>query len=248
MSSAYRQYWLLTAFLLSVTIYGLYMGVVGWALLKFPDIPTQLSFGFILAVFLYAYGFGHRAAKELSQSERALDLLSRGVPSLGKLSAVEECLAEAMQLRQQGRDNGQTNFAILYDRIEDRFDGSVTEDIGRIDTIRVFLFFVGLLFTLIGVVQGFASQQFPTNPEEAKMYSFTIIKALGLAYLPAAACMGSTLVLFVLSNVLQSRASRLISDFGNMLYRVAVLGKSTKNAEMGQSTLELRRVINAQAS
>jgi hypothetical protein len=236
--TAYRQFWVLTALLLCAAIYAAYAGAISWGFEKFPQLPIQLAFGFIQLVFLWAYaGIGHGAAVLIARNEHALDVMQQDIPLIGDKSEVERVLLETADLRKRGQEQRQLDFSILHDVMREQFEGRLMEDVGRIDVIRVFMFFFGLLFTLVGVVQGFASQQFPTNSEEAKIYSFTIIKALGLAYLPAAGCIGATLILFVLSNLLQKRIGTLLSRFDVVLYRVAILGET----KTGRPALTLER-------
>ncbi len=125
----------------------------------------------------------------------------------------------------------------------------MTSRMGQIDTVRVFLFFAGLLFTVVGIVQGFASQGFPTNPEEAKVYSFTIIKALGLSYLPATECLGATLILFILSIALQKQASALTARFSDVLYWEVFIGNPVlQDVSTEETATETRSLANAQVS
>ena len=102
----------------------------------------------------------------------------------------------------------------------------------QIDSIRTTLFFVALFVTIIGIVLGFATQQYPTNPEEAKMFSFSIIKALGLAYVPSMMCIGSTLVLLVLSIMLQRDAGRVIARGRSVLYRIAFFNEPVQGGDV----------------
>ena len=103
----------------------------------------------------------------------------------------------------------------------------LTARIEKIDSARVFLFFVGLLCTAAGIVQGLASNGVPTNPEEAKLFSFTVIKALGLSSLPTTECLGTTLVLYALSHQLDAQARTLIARFEDALYETVYLDKKT---------------------
>lgn len=225
---AYRTHWLLTAILASAVIVAIEQGLLVWGMTKFPDWQIQIAILSIVIVFVWAYGLlGHQAALVLGQNERMLGLLEGGLTVVGATRTdAGRLLDEGQNLRARGAEVGQTDFALLYEIISEKMRRVLEGRVERIDKIRVFLFFVGLLFTLIGVVQGFATQQFPTNPEEAKLYSFTIIKALGLAYLPATMCIGSTLALYVLSNQLQERVSETMERFDAKLYQVAILGQA----------------------
>ena len=223
--NAYRQYWLLTGLFVSAAIFGVHAGIVGWVMTKFPDLQGQLITLVIIGIFLYTYiVHGHQAAKRLSKNHLALQCIESGGSMYHDGTEVEISLKEVLNLRKAGVEAGQSDFSKLYEVAEDQFEDQISVRIGQIDTIRVFLFFVGLLFTVVGIVQGFAFQQSPTNAEEAKMYSSAIIKALGLAYLPATECLGATLILFVLSNLLQSHANALIAGFRRVLYRAVFLG------------------------
>lgn len=234
--TAYRYFWFITALLVGATIYAVSEGLIGWALAKFPELQGQLISVLILAIFLYAYAFeGYLAARLLLVNDQATGSVTRGEQSpLVGGTEVQSILRRAMYLRSAGTQKGQTDFSVLFNLMSERFDSSITAALVRIDTIRVFLFFAGLLFTVIGIVQGFASQQYPTNPEEAKLFSFTIIKALGLAYLPATECLGSTLILFVLSNTLQSQAAMLKERFDEMLYNVTFIGVLAVEGQLSQ--------------
>ncbi len=227
---AYALYWALTTLLACAAIFAVEQGFVTWGVQKFPDLPAQLAFLLIVCVSVWSYAtHGHRIALLLSRNEHAMLKLERGIPSVGDTSSeIEDALLEAASLRRQGAEEGQASFDVLYEFIDLRTEATLTGDIGRIDSIRLLMLFVGLFFTVLAIVSGFASQLFPTNPEEAKLYSFTIIKALGLAYLPAAGCMGSTLVLLVLNNMLEPKADDLMMRFRPFLYKVAVLGASVQ--------------------
>lgn len=193
---------------------------------KFPDALVQIIFAGVIAVFVQAYAqSGHMVALQLSRDLHAAAIIECGGKRLAEKGNLGESILRAQERRVHGVKAGQQDFSILYEHERERYLGIAMAGIKALDSVRVFLFFVGLLFTIVGIVQGFASQQFPTNAEEAKMYSFTIIKALGLAYLPAAGCIGSTLVLYVLSTRLQSTLDSVVTRFEDLLYRVAILGE-----------------------
>jgi len=240
--NSYRQYWTLTVLLMCAVIIAIYQGLVTWVIQKFPDWQIQVAFVGILVIFLWTYGVtGHRAARQLSRNEHALDVLESGIPSINAKSEVKALIADTVQRRERGNGLNQTDFRVLYEWASERLDHILTRDIERIDTVRVLLFFVGLFFTLIGIIAGFATQQFPTNPEEAKVYSFTIIKALGLAYLPAVACIGATLALYVLSTLLHSRSKGVQVRFEDIVYETAILGEAQTRAP----AQDARRKTNA---
>ncbi len=242
--TTYRYYGALSAILAVGTIYGSQMDVVPFLLQKFPEPAVQAVVFGILFVFAYAYIFyGHAAARDISADLFALDSVEDGHPLSGESASIM-CLREAEELYQKGKAHGQVSFDRLYDLVQERYERIAYERISQIDAIRVGLFFVGLLFTLIGVVHGFASQAFPTNAEESKLFSFTIIKALGLAYLPAATCLGTTLVLYILSNILQKHAGLATERFNNNLYQVVFLGKQVPSA-LGTSTSLTLEMANA---
>ena len=179
--TAYRQYWVLTGLLLAGTIYVVYAGVISWALVKFPELQGQVISVFVFAVFLYAYiVHGYGATRLITANAEAIQVVADKQaffpPTLLETEAVLT-LAEARKLHVMGAAHKQANFSTLYDKSHERFENCLSAKIAQIDTIRVFLFFAGLLFTVVGIVQGFATLQFPTNAEEAKIYSSTIIKA-----------------------------------------------------------------------
>jgi biopolymer transport protein ExbB/TolQ len=189
---------------------------------------VQWVFVCILAIFAFTYGkTGHRAARTISYSEHAVDMLNRNIPLIGQ-SDVRECLAEAIVRRERGFAKGQTDFGTLFELTREKIRDRLMTDVDRIENVRTLMFFIGLFCTIIGIIQGFALQLLPTNPEESKVYAFTIIKALGLAYLPGAGCIGSALLFHVLGIMLQTRASALLSRFDDVLYSVILLEEGTE--------------------
>lgn len=216
-----RRYWIFTSLILVAVIAAWYQGVFAWGLQKFPDRTVHLIVSGIGAVLLWSYlGSGLRSARIITTAECISD-----IPEEWGENPISSILYHTIDLRAAGERSGQSNYAPLMDLASERLDDELFGEVHRIDSARVFLFFFGLLVTLIGIVAGFATQQFPSNPEEAKMFSFTIIKALGLAYLPAMMCIGSTLVLYVLSTMLQHAANAASLRLQEILYRITILGE-----------------------
>ncbi|HUO50079.1 MAG TPA: hypothetical protein VMU25_00690 [Candidatus Paceibacterota bacterium] len=231
MKDAYRQYWMLTTLLLCAAVFAAYEGFFAWGYQKFPELTVQLVFLAIMALFCWAYVvIGHTAARDVSHNERMLDLLKRNIVlAVDTGTDLEVSLKEAYEMRHMMATTGQRDgLGLMLERVQKKFEDRLMQGVSRIDTVRIFLFFFGLFCTLIGIVQGFASQQIPTNPEEAKLYSFAIIKALGLAYVPATACIGSTLILYVLSVSLQQRIGEIVEGFEDLAFRVVVLGEKVR--------------------
>jgi len=246
--NAYRRYMALTAVVASAAIYALWHGVVGWGIQKFPDIPTQIVVAGVAVVFIYAYTvLGHRAALLASRNESSLMLFDSNAVVNGASESFD-LLKKAATLRNKGVGVNQRDFSLLYELTHEELEGELKAPIESIDAARIFLFFAGLTFTVIGIVQGFASQGIPSNPEEAKIYSFTIIKALGLAYLPTATCIGTSLVLYVLSYQLQQDIGRVLRRFDAILYRVAILGEQELVGLKRLAGSEERRVTHAQST
>ena len=76
--NVYRKYWILTSLLLVALVYGVYSGLIGWFMLKFPALQGQVISIGIIAVFLWAFlVHGHQSAKLLTETTNALSMLSR---------------------------------------------------------------------------------------------------------------------------------------------------------------------------
>lgn len=230
--NTYAKYGALSAILAVSVVYGMQRNLVPFLMGKFPEPMVQVVVAGIIATFLFAYlRYGHAGARDIS-----LDL--RSLTSQNPLDSIAmQCLREAEHLRRQGEQSGQTTFDRLYDVVQDRYDRLLNEPINQIETIRVGLFFLGLVLTATSIVAGFASLKLPTNAEESKLFSFTIITSLGLAYVPAAACFVSNLILYLLSSMLQKNAEEVMEQFSLRLYNVVYLKETAVN--LGQPNLVL---------
>ena len=251
---ASRQYWLLTGLLLAGALYALQAGFVGWALIKFPALQVQVITVGVIAVFLHSYVVhGYGAAKLLSLNEHALLAVLENRDSVREFdkTAVAQLLAKAKQLRGKGVAVEQRDFSELFKMLKYSFEDKMNADIERIDKLRTKLLFTMLFFTVVAIVQGFASQLYPTNAEESKLFSFNIISALGYSYVPAAECLGASIVLLTLSHLLQDSASTLTERFGEVLYEATFLGHiDVENNALADfaPAIETRRHYNGQAS
>jgi len=225
--NTYSRYWLLTALLLCGVIYLVWSGTAAWGIAKFPEAAVRGAVLFVLAVFLYTYGYeGHGVARMLSKNEMVLPLLARGTGGSEAAAEISVCLHKTASLRRVGATAPirQADFSVLYYRQKEAFEHALTAGIDRIESYRNGLFFLGLAFTAAAIVAAFAAQMIPTNSEEARLYSFAIIKALGLSYTATLACLSSMVVLYVLGTMLRARADQLIDACDGLLYETAILG------------------------
>jgi hypothetical protein len=221
--NVYRQYWLTTALLLAGVIFAVEQGGGSWILQKFPDPIVQICLLIVFVVFLYAYYSAHGVARELAASSEAFAVFhQKGTVNLDTVFG--SVVGETIQLRDEHAKAKVGEFALLYQRACDQVADRLEAGINHIDGIRVFLFFLGLTITLMGMVAGFAYMSIPADAEQAKQFAFNIIKALGLAYLPATSCMLAGLVLYIITHWQRNRVSEVLERFDATLYRVAVLG------------------------
>ncbi len=228
--NTYARYWLFTALLLCGVVYLIWSGTAAWGIAKFPEPAVRGAVAFVLAIFFYTYGYeGHRVARMLARNERALQRLALYVQGR---SEVEDIFLKTSNLRGQGASVGQTDFSTLYYRQKDGLEDMLTVGIDRIETYRNGLFLLGLAFTAAAIVAAFAAQMIPTNSEEARLYSFTIIKALGLSYTATLACLSSMVVLYVLGSMLRAQAERLIAASSEWLYRIAMMADRPGRGEV----------------
>ena len=222
MRRPYPQYWLLAALFVSAATVAFYWKLPHQFVTAFPDPMTRTVCGVVLALFLWMFfRYGATAASELEENGYALAIFAEG----GRVPEVmaSTFLLEASNLRARGVKVGQSDFTLLHEKIDEKFATSITRATNHIDTVLLFLFFVGMFFTVVGIVTGFAFNKPPTNPEESKLMSFAIIKALGLAYAISGTCLGSAVTLYGLSAFLKAHAHTVQTMFTDALYEVAIL-------------------------
>lgn len=208
--SIYQKYWIFTSLLILAVVYALYAGIIGWTMEKFPDIQGQLIAIGILTLFLYVYGIqGHRVVKLLSQNIRTIEE-----------AEACHCLAEVVDIRSRV---GEVNLGFLYDYSLGQFSRMLFARIRPIRDTFLFFFLLGVAVALLGIVQGYGYLLPPTSPEEAKLYSSTILKALGMAYLPALVGASSALILYPLLTTLESQTEALIGRFDKVLFETIFL-------------------------
>lgn len=236
--NAYSKYWILAGVLIAAVAYAVHSGLIGWFLVKYPDLHVQLMCLAIIVIFLRTYLVdGHRSARMLYMNEKALsDNLHSGIPlPASRRTVVDLVLCETIDLHQEGKEAGQVSFDSLVDMQRDVFEHDLTAGLNLVEMLRNFLFLIMLAFAISGVVMGFSQLLSPTNPEEAKVFTSTIIHALGIAYVPALECIVGFGVLYVLSCILQIHSESLIRDCAKPIYRAAHFGylvkKETAHAE-----------------
>lgn len=227
---AYRQYWLLTALLLSAVALVIYSGVIGWALEKFPQLETQVAFAAVIGIFVWTFALrGHRTARKIAHNERALDKLARGAqPALCEATLR---LAEARMLRNEGiREAKQTDFSMLHERQVSAFEDTLSEDLTVIDSVKLRMLVIAIFLAFLSIVSGIGAAALPTNVESVTPFLFGLLKALGLAYVPGLACFGSFLILHELGNFLGTHVRCLCRRFDLASYRVAVIGRAPEES------------------
>ncbi len=232
--SAYKHYWLLSALLMSAAIYAGYAGLFTWTLQKFPEPMTQYAFLFVALMFLWTFVRGHRTARMISRNERALHHLEQGDST--NPCEIHDYLEEAVQLRNEGiTEAKQSDFSMLHQRQVALFDEAVTENVSSIDTMKSFMFIFAVFLAFMSIVSGVGLSVLPNSAEELRPFAFGLLKALGLAYVPGTACIGSFLILHVLGSMLHVHAQRLRVRFDLAVYRVAIIGRDVAESLTGGS-------------
>lgn len=222
--NAYRQYWLLTALLLSAAIYGAYAGVISWTIETFPSTITQAAVLIVLLVLSWTFVLrGHRTARMIAHNERALDRLGRNFFLVE--SEALDCLEEGRTLRTEGHQAGQTDFSQLHQRQVSYFEKALTADITIIENVQFRLFITGVFLAFLSIVIGVGLAQYPQAVENLSPFLFGLMKALGLAYVPGLVCIGSFMILAELVSILKAHTNRLVRQFDLAAYRVAIVGR-----------------------
>ena len=247
--TTYRKYWFMTGALAAVATYAIYQGLVGWAMLKFPDTVIQLICLAVITIFLYAYLIdGLSTTKLIANNEYSFQRIMRGEEVNVHDSIVALELAKAQHRANRGRSGGQKDFGTLVDLRGDSAAKKLTSIVGDIDQIRNLLFFLGFCFTLLSIVGGIGMQTLPTNPEESKTFAFNILRALGYSYLPASVSVVSGTILLQLGYMLHKQASELVSDFEDVLYDVVFLGGPLNDSSLVSIKLTMMESVDVQTS
>lgn len=236
--SAYKKYWLYTAFLTALSVYAVHLGAIDWFLAKFSDMGTQASALGIMGVFLYGYAVSHGTAYRIAKNEAAIQFV---LSVLGEKFSVDEKIKHAAELLTAvpKRFKGTAVFLMFQDLLERKqvlaalrspassvpvplmqelFDAYVEAGYDRVERIRLILFYLGLLGTVIGIVLALAGQGVPGTPEEAKLFSFGMMKGMGLAYITSMVGMSGALVLYFLQGMLERNTARLYLTFTGIMF------------------------------
>lgn len=244
MRRPYPQFILITALLLSAVIYAFYGQFFSHFLTAFPDPMTRVVCFGVLALFSYMFVWrGASVAWMLEQNGSALAAHSRKeVMPAGTIAT--ELLLEAAELRSYGGRIGQTEFSLLHTKTAEKFEAWTDEGTSRIEATLLLLFYLGMFFTVVAIVLGFAFNKAPANAEEAKLFAFAIIKGLGLAYGISGTCLGSAVLLFLLNSFLKSHQQVVMTMFVDALYEVSILGAPVKTRKTEPTTAH-RETIDA---
>lgn len=225
----YPQFWLVAALLATAGAVASYWNLPILFFSAFPDPMTRAVCLAVFALFLWVFFYlGEAAARDLEENGAALAVFMDGGHM--QSGAAAELLHEASQLRARGLEAGQSDFALLHEKTDEKFASFITRGTQHIEAVLLFLFFVGMFFTVVGIVAGFAFTKPPTGPEEAKLMSLSIIRGLGLAYAISGSCLGSALILYVLNSLLKAHARAVQTIFSDALYEVAILGTPAARA------------------
>jgi len=238
--TAYRSFWVITAILLSLVLFGYDQGMLAWFLEKFSGTGVRVGSAIILGIFLFGFGvIGHRAGLRLSHDEEATSrleqLIPAGMPDDGKVEVVRGLLKEGL--------NGLNETAVgkcliaLGERVrtmialnttepvsrglfQDDFENRLADEIDLLEAIRTLLFFIGLLGTVVGIIIALVGQIIPSTPDETKLFSFNMIQGMGLAYVTTMLGISSGVVLYILETIYKMHAMVIARRFGDKMFRI----------------------------
>ncbi len=221
--STYRLYWVITVLLVSAAVYLVSVGVLERFLEKFPDPLARSVAFFVLFVFALTHGiFGHRVALVASRNRDAADLLLKRSDALAEPrlphdlaeTAIAAALRRFVLMRQKKTP------AFIGDLVHDDFDEELTLDLDRIKKVWEALFLFGIAATILGLILTLVAQGNPENAEQAKIYSATIVRGIGVAYTASFSCVSSGILLALFYGIFDEAVGNVRGKLRALAYAI----------------------------